>query len=263
MTSRRTLLVALALATLAPALMGAKGGGCGGAAFSMTAAPDVQGDWDVTYDDSLGVRITLGGAVYEDTIGLEGGTIDIDHDGTPISFDLDCTRPEIVCPSEVWPATVSLEQRSAEYPHRMWMLLPKQTCNGDTVAADPTTCGENTSNPDCEDICMGELVTETTEHFGVINEAGDHYDVLLGAGVATNGVNCALLGVSTTSADLVNTGTPMEAGWESTDMENGQVKVGYAGACLWAGDATDDGTIEALVVGATVEFTTGYTATKR
>jgi hypothetical protein len=55
----------------------------------------------------------------------------------------------------------------------------------------------------------------------------------------------------------------MEADWESTDMDNGEVKVGYAGACLWADDVTGDGTIEALVVGATVEFTTGYTATKR
>lgn len=263
MSSRRTLLVALSLVMLAPALMGARGEGCGGAAFSMTAAPSVAGEWDVTYDDVIGVEITIGGAVYTEEIGVEGGAFTIDHEGTPITFDLDCTRPEVVCPSETWPATAVLEQRNEEYPHRMFVNLPRQVCMGETVAADPTECGANTLNPDCEDVCMGEVMTEYTEHFGVINEPGDHFDVLLGAGVATNGVNCALLGVSAAGADLVNIGTPMEENWESTDMENGVVTVAYAGGCLWAGDPDDDGTLEAIVIGAGVKFTTGFTAAKR
>jgi hypothetical protein len=87
--------------------------------------------------------------------------------------------------------------------------------------------------------------------------------VLLGAGVATNGVNCALLGVSAAGADLVNVGTPMEEDWESTAMEGGVVTVAYAGGCLWAGDPDDDGTVEAIVIGAGVKFTTGFTAVKQ
>ena len=43
-------------------------------------------------------------------------------------------------------------------------------------------------------------------------------------------------------------------------MDNGEVVVGYAGGCLWAGDPDDDGTIEGLVIGAKVRFTTGFTA---
>jgi hypothetical protein len=263
MASRRFLLVALSLAMLAPALMGARGEGCGGAAFSMTPAPNVEGQWDVTYDDMIGIEITLGGAVYTEEIGATGGAFTIDHEGTPITFDLDCARPEVVCPSETWPATATLEQRNAEYPHRMFVQLPRQTCSEATVPAEPAECGDSTLNPDCADVCMGDIVTTTTEHFGVINEEGDHFDVLLGAGVATNGVNCALLGVSAAGADLVNVGTPMEEDWESTAMEGGVVTVAYAGGCLWAGDPDDDGTVEAIVIGAGVKFTTGFTAVKQ
>jgi hypothetical protein len=247
----------------APALMGARGDGCGGAAFSMTAAPDVEGQWDVTYDDVLGVEITLGGAVYTEEIGVAGGAFTIDHEGQPITFNLDCSRPEVVCPSETFPATVGLEQQNAEYPHRMYVQLPRQSCSGETVAAEPAECGAGTLNEACDDVCMGEIVTEPTNHFGVINEAGDHFDVLLGEGVATNGINCALLGVSTANADLINIGTEMEEDWESTGMESGQVVVAYAGGCLWAGDVDDDGTVEALVISAGVRFTTGFTATKQ
>jgi len=263
MSSRRTLLVALALLMTAPALMGARGDGCGGAALSMSPAPNMEGQWDVTYDDVLGVEVTIGGAVYTQELGVAGGAFTIDHEGQPITFDLDCTRPEVVCPSEVYPASVGIEQRNAEYPHRIFLQLPRQTCSGETVAPDPAECGANTLNPDCEDVCMGEIVTDSTEHFGVINEAGDHFDVFLGAGVATNGVNCALLGISATNGDLINIGVEMEEDWESTAIENGEVVVGYAGGCLWAGDPDDDGTLEAIVIGAGVRFTTGYTAAKQ
>ena len=83
--------------------------GC--AANSRSPAPDVTGWWDVNYDDTLGVRITIGGAVYETELGAGGGAFTIDHDGQPITFDLDCDRPEILCPSEAWPLEVYAEQR--------------------------------------------------------------------------------------------------------------------------------------------------------
>src|SRR6185503_20427874 len=89
------------LMVLAPTLMAAKGKGCGGdgdspAIFSKTPAPDMTGSWDVTYDDTIDVEITIGGAVYTAEIGVAGGTVTIDHDGQPITFELDCARPEVV-----------------------------------------------------------------------------------------------------------------------------------------------------------------------
>jgi hypothetical protein len=44
-------------------------------------------------------------------------------------------------------------------------------------------------------------------------------------------------------------------------MEAGLVTIGYAGACLFAG--TVDGTNQALLVGAEVKFTTGFTGAKQ
>src|SRR3954466_6477658 len=99
---RLSLVVGLTL--VAPARLGARGDGC--AAGSTTAAPDLTGTWAITYDDTIDVEITLGGAVTKQTVSATGGMITVDYQGTSLSFDLDCSRPEIVCPSESWPASV-------------------------------------------------------------------------------------------------------------------------------------------------------------
>ncbi len=252
----------LALAALAPALLGAKGG-CGGAANSRSPAPDVGGQWAITYDDTVDVEVKIGGAVYTAEVGLAGGEVTIEHDGQPFTFDLRCERPEVVCPSEAWPAQVRLSQRNAQFPHRMFVTLPRQTCAGELVDAKAEECGEGTLNEDCEPVCQGEVQTGETDHFGVITEAGDHFDVLLGGGIATNGVNCAMLGVSVAKADLATSGTAEDGDWRAERMEGGQVVTAYAGGCLWAGDPDDDGQLEALVLSASVKFTTGFVGARQ
>ncbi len=261
MASRRKLLFTLCLAMLAPGLMGARGG-CGSSpVFSRTEAPDMTGAWNVVYDDQVGVRVTIGGAVY-DAMVVEGGSVTIDHDGTPITFDLDCSRPEVICPSETWQDMVSIRQDDPTYPHRIYVNIPKQECSGSLVTPDPSECGAGTLNEGCDQVCDGEVTTMDREAFGVIDEAGSRFDVLLGASVATNGVNCALLAVSHAGGDLVTTGDSMSETWTAGSVENGVVTTAYAGGCLWAGDPDDDGTIEALVVGASIELTVGFTAQK-
>ncbi|MBI2897860.1 MAG: hypothetical protein HYY06_30155 [Deltaproteobacteria bacterium] len=249
-------------ALLVPVVGGAKGGGCGGAARSRSPAPDVTGAWAIEYDDTLGVEIRIGGAVYTDEIGAQGGSVTIDHEGQPLTFDLDCERPEVVCPSEAWPDEVTAEQRLAEYPHQMIVTLPTQTCSGQLVEPDPADCGEGTPNPDCDQVCDGEVATTSREVFGVIAEDGSSFDLLLGAGIASNGFNCVLLGISVAQADLVNTGSAEGGDWRSTRMDNGAVTTGYAGGCLWVGDPDADQELEALVLGASIEFTTGFTGTR-
>jgi hypothetical protein len=228
----------------------------------MTPAPNVEGDWGITYDDTLAIEITIGGAVYTEEIGVAGGSFTITHEGRPLTFDLDCARADVVCPSETWPASVAVTQRNAEYPHRMWVNIPRQTCSGSLVAADPAECGAGTNNPDCEQVCDGEIVTTNTEHFGVIDESGESFDLLLGAGVATNGFNCVLLGVSSAHGDLVTTGSSETEDWRAEQMSNGEVVVAYAGGCLWAGDPDMDMELEALLVSASVKFTTGFTGSR-
>jgi len=244
-----------------PLLGGAKGDGC--ASNSRSPAPDVTGTWDIDYDDTLGVEITIGGSVYDAEVGAAGGTVTINHNGDPITFDLNCDNPAILCPSEAWPSSVTAEQRNTTFEHRMIVTLPTQSCSGELVAANPSECGAGTDNVDCEDVCDGEVTVTNTERFGVIGESGDSFRLYLGAGIATNGINCVLAGWSLADADLVNTGTSDGGDWNAVEMDNGVVTVGYAGACLWAGDPDDDGTIEALVLGASIKFTTGFTGLKR
>ncbi len=244
--------------SMLPLAMGAQGDGC--AANSTSAAPDVRGTWAIDYDDMIGVEVKIGGAVYNAELGAAGGSVTINHQGKPYTFNLDCGRPDIVCPSEAWPTKVVVEQRDIQHQHQMIVNLPAATCMGTLTKPAPGTCGAGTSNPNCDLVCDGGVTVSTRETFGVIGEAGNSFRLYLGAGVVTNGINCALLGYSLADADLTTAGTKGED-WEATDMTGGLVTIGYAGACLFAG--TMDGATQAALVGAEVKFTTGFTGVKQ
>lgn len=256
----RTTQSALLIALASPLLLGARGDGC--AANSRSPAPDTTGNWAIVYDDSLAVTIRVGGAVYERNIGAQGGVIELTHEGQPLSFDLNCERPEILCPSEAWPETVSIEQRNETFEHRMIVTLPTQRCDGDLRDPNPDECGPGTNNEDCEQVCDGDITIDSVERFGVIGETGESFRLFLGAGIATNGFNCALLGVSLADAMLDNEGNQDDGDWRAVGMSAGLVTVGYAGGCLWAGDTNMDGELEALLIGASIEFRTGFTGTR-
>lgn len=251
---------ALLAVGLVPLLGGAEGG-CG-AAFSTSPAPDMSGEWDVAYDDTFEVQIELGGAVYTETLGAAGGVVNITHEDQPLTFMVDCAREDVVCPSEVWPARVSFRQDDEMYPHRVWLQVPDQTCMGELVDADPAECGADTTNPECEQVCDGEIATSTREAFGTIDEPGESFRVLLGAGIATNGVNCVLVGGSVAEGPLTTSGTSEDGDWRVEEVRAGQVVTTYAGGCLWAGDPDMDAELEALVIGAKFEIATGYDATR-
>lgn len=259
MVSSMRLRVLALLVVALPALGGAGGDGC--AAGSTSPAPDVTGTWAITYDDVLDVEIRIGGAVYQETLGIDGGSVTIEHEGQPLTFVLDCARPDVICPSEAWPTTVDVEQRNTAYEHQMIVTLPSQSCSGPLVDPEPGSCGEGTLNPDCEQVCDGEVVTTESERFGVIGETGDSFRLYLGAGIATNGINCAMLGVSLADADLVTTGEGTDD-WRAEAMSAGLVTVAFAGGCLWAGDPDGDAELEALVLAASVTFTTGFTGAR-
>jgi len=251
-------LLLLPVTAALPLMMGAQGDGC--AAGSSSPAPDVRGTWSIAYDDTIGVEVKIGGAVYDAELGAAGGQVTINHQGKPYTFALDCSRPEIVCPSEAWPGRVLIEQRDVERQHQMIVNLPSATCAGALTKPAPGTCGSGTSNPNCDLICNSDVTVKTRETFGVIGEAGNSFRLFLGAGIVTNGVNCALLGYSLADAGLETVGSKGED-WEATEMNGGLVTIGYAGACVFAGQM--DGQTQAALVGAEVKFTTGFTGTKQ
>jgi hypothetical protein len=230
------------------------------ALVGQDAAPDVQGDWAVTYDDTLDVTIEIGGATYTSEFGVQGGSVTIDHEGQPFTFELDCGDDAVQCPSEVWPETVALDQREGTYPHRVWMTVPGQACETEPVAPDPDECGEDTNNPDCLEVCEGELLEEDQDVFGLISDDGSEFELYLGAGVATNGINCALLGLSRATGGLINAGVPEDGDWTAESIVDGVVTTAYAGGCLWADDVDGDEELEALVLAASITIESGYVA---
>jgi hypothetical protein len=255
----KTLHLALMTLPALPFMMGAQGDGC--AAGSTSAAPDVRGTWAIDYDDVIDVEVKIGGAVYTHELGPAGGSFTITHQGKPYAFNLDCGRADVVCPGEAWPNQVVIEQRDVMHQHQMVVDLPTAQCDGALTQPAPGTCGAGTSNPSCDLICGGNVTLHTNPAFGVIGEAGESFRLYLGGGIVTNGINCAMLGYSIADADLVTTGRSSGA-WEATDMERGLVTIGYAGGCLFAGPAPD-GTTRALIAGAELKFTTGFTGTRR
>jgi len=247
----------LPLATL-PLLFGFTN--CGGALFSTDEAPTMEGDWAIAYDDVISVEVTLGGATYTSELDWQGGAFSIEVDGQPVTFALDCAAEEVICPSEVWSPEVALEHREAEYPNRVWMPVERQVCDSEPVAPAAEECGEGTDNPDCEAVCTTEMVTEDVSAFGLISEDGSEFAMLLGAGVASNGVNCAMLGVSIAQGDITSSGGGESENPWTSEAVDGEVVVAYAGACLWADDIDDDEDLEAAVLGATITFRTGFDA---
>jgi hypothetical protein len=234
--------------------MGAQGDGC--AAGSKSPAPDVRGTWAINYDNMIGVEAKIGGAVYNAELGANGGAFTINHQGKPYTFDLDCSRPEVGCPSKVWPNQVIVEQRDVMYQHQMVVDLPSTKCSGTLTDPAPGTCGTGTSNPNCDVVCNGSATLATQEKWGVIGEAGDSFRLYLGGGIVTNGINCAMLGYSVADAELVTSGKPDH--WTASAMRSGLVTVGFAGACLFTGPMSD----QASLVGAELKFTTGFTGNK-
>lgn len=253
---------ALTMLVLTPLLGGAEGD-CGGNTFNRDPAPDMSGDWSVTYQDDLQLTIELGGAVYDETLGAAGGSVTIDHEGQPITFDLDCSLDAVVCPSEVWETDFAVRQDDEEFPHRVWLSVPQTECMGSLVDADPMECGAGTQNPDCNQVCDGETTSVRREAYGEINGAGDAFTFLLGASIASNGVNCVLLGGSIANGDLATTGSAETEDWLVESVPSGEVVTEYTGGCLWAGDPDMDEELEALVIAAKVRFATSYTAARR
>jgi hypothetical protein len=251
---RLDLLRVLVLVPSLPFMMGAAGDGC--AVASTSPAPDVRGTWGIEYDDRIGVEIRIGGITYDAELGAAGGSITIDHGGKPYTFALDCARPEIVCPSEAWPERVLIEQRDANRQHQMIVNLPAASCTGALEKPAPGTCGAGTNNPNCDLVCGGDVTVRSRETFGVIGETGESFRLYLGGGIVSNGINCAMLGYSVADAELITEGEP-GVDWSATAMERGLVTIGYSGACLFAGTADDAD--RALLVGAELEFTTGFT----
>lgn len=88
---------------------------CGGGfeGGSTKEARDVSGNYAVTYDDQLTLKLNVGGAVREVTQRGYGGVVDFGVvNGQSVTLDLTgfCARPEVQCPSEAFWARIAVTQ---------------------------------------------------------------------------------------------------------------------------------------------------------
>jgi hypothetical protein len=143
--ARRASLVTTLLA------LGALSSGCDRTAASGLS-PDFAGEWDVTYDDSMRFELRLGGQLQRSELAEPGGQVVLIGDaGAALELDVDCTRPDLVCPAEVWPRELVLTQAPGQVDDEGLQLRHAiagegrgrcKTLSGSTIAGEVASVGK-------------------------------------------------------------------------------------------------------------------------
>ncbi len=140
-------------------------------------ARDVTGNYAITYDDKLTLKLDLGGGVREVTANGYGGIADFGvWNGQPLQLDLTqfCNKPEVQCPSEAFWAKVAIDQ--PDLSKHGGALQPLVVVNDTVHVLD---AGQRAA-------ALGGLVDHNQD---------DKYLLGLGASGAASGT-CVLLGLS-------------------------------------------------------------------
>lgn len=204
--ARYRILIAILLLAVAPSMMGAKGG-CGGKLEeAKLKVPDFSGNYAITHQDQITVKVTIGGAT-ETYTGVAGGVIDLGE--ATLDFTEVCKYEGVHCPSEAFWNEVAIDQPlfdPTKKPHNPWLVR--------VVNLDTTT------------------EAYTMERGGLTNKDGD---LVIGLGLGATGVpGCILLGASVATGvfDLsAATGLP------TGTISDGKVIVAYAGGCLFPNES--------------------------
>ncbi|MDO9280718.1 MAG: hypothetical protein Q7U06_02350 [Pseudomonadota bacterium] len=220
-------------------LLACAGGGT--APDGAAADQDVRGVYAVTWADDLTIRLDIGGAVQEATAGTDEVVTFNAPDGSPLELDLAayCADPNVVCPSEAWPAEVAIDQD------------------------DPTV------SSDLHTLRAWDAVTPGAVVSGAVDHRSDQ--LLFGLdGASGSGGNCAALALSLaggtfaypSAADTADTaedtaGDVLADGVAAAEggpigIVDGRVAVGWLGVCAWSG----------LAVAATLSVETEYEAAR-
>jgi hypothetical protein len=190
-------------------------------------ASDVTGNYTVTYDNTITATLYIGGAVYVATVDPSGGVMYFaTAEAGMLEVDLNqfCALEEVQCPGETFWTEVSIDQPFGAAANPNSHIL-NVIDNGDPMPPPGVEAG-----------VVGGLI-----------DAEDDFVLALGAGIAGNGTNCALLELSWASGSFTK-----DLAGNVDGIENGTIGVGFLGGCVWPG----------LALGASLVFETGYTATR-
>ncbi len=88
--------------------------GLWGRSRALGVRPDVAGTWDAVFDDTIDVKAQVAGEDYQARTHASGGRVAF-HDGASlVQLEVDCARPELVCPEELLPHVLTLDNRSGD-----------------------------------------------------------------------------------------------------------------------------------------------------
>lgn len=236
----------LAVVALSPLMMAATCGGGGGRGGDGGTAeyPDVGGTWSLTFANDLTAEVNVGGSVYNPTIGSGATTVSVTHDGKPISYSVDCSKPLVVCPSELLPATVSINQSLTD-PRNISLQVTESECRNGTVV---------------EGTCSGTLVQTTTTRNGTLSADGTSFTVVLGGGAAAT-TNCVLLTLSVAQGDFTTSGSAASGNLRADSIVNGKLTTAVGGGCVVVNKAGLDPAVETAALAASIKLTSSFTAT--
>lgn len=180
--------------------------GTGGKGADSAGNPDqdVRGLYALQWSGVYTLRLDIGGAVQEQQSDGETGIVTFNApDGSPLEIDLAafCADPAVVCPSEVLPDQVAIDEDDPlvvqdVHSLRLW---------------DP-------ENPAV--VRSGLVRHDTDEFLFALEGEGDGNDT------------CGALALSLAGGTFAQPADSGSTGWAIT---NGKVAVGWLGVCAWEG----------------------------
>ena len=81
---------------------------------ALGARPTMAGTWDTLFDDVVDVSAEVEGDEFEARTGTAGGRVAFHDAGALVELEVDCTRPELICPHELFPRELVLDNRSGD-----------------------------------------------------------------------------------------------------------------------------------------------------
>lgn len=200
-------------------------GGRGGPGPGEADPRDVSGNYTLTYDDRLTLKLDVGGALREVTQSGYGGVVDFGVvNGNRVTLDLTafCARPEVQCPSEAFWAKTAITQPNLSANR---LALQQLAVVNDTVHTLPA----------------GERAASLS---GLVDHANDDRFLLgLGASAGSNQA-CAALSLSLAGGRFSRVGERVELTTEGRTQTNAPCPLdgGFdGGAAVDAGFFPDGG----------------------
>jgi hypothetical protein len=85
-----------------------------GRSRALGVRPAVAGTWDAVFDDTIDVTADVEGEDHQARTGAGGGRVAFHDAGSFVQLEVDCARPELVCPQELLPRELTLDNRSGD-----------------------------------------------------------------------------------------------------------------------------------------------------